>query len=138
MTVPPVSLTDARGTKAAENLKTTATAGNSANIRKSAREFEAVLLSHWLEQAEKSFATVPGGNKDEDADPGQDQFTSMAMQSVATALSGQNGGLGIASMVAKHLEHRTAPKVDDKPLQIKDLNSHPASGIERGTRGRSK
>ena len=39
---PAVSLSDLRGTQAAEKLKNT-DAGNSAKIQKSAREFEAVL-----------------------------------------------------------------------------------------------
>ncbi len=56
--MPAVSLSDLRGTQAAEKLKNT-DSSNSAKIQKSAREFEAVLLSHWLEQAEQSFASVP-------------------------------------------------------------------------------
>ena len=139
LVAPPVSLTDARGTKAAEKLKNSASGGNSATIQKSAREFEAVLLSHWLEQAEHSFATVPGGDKDEDGDPGRDQFTSMAMQAVATALSGNRGGLGIASMVAKHLEAQTAKKEqDDKQLKINNLPNPPVSGTTLGVPGRTK
>ena len=138
LVAPPVSLADTRGTQAAQKLKNSAASGNSAAIQKSAREFEAVLLSHWLEQAEQSFATVPGGDKDEDADPGRDQFSSMAMQAVATALSGKPGGLGIASLVAKHLEARTAKKEQNKQLQIKNLSDPPVSGTTLGVPGRTK
>jgi Rod binding domain-containing protein len=120
---PAVSLSDLRGTQATDKLKHTDT-GNSAKIQKSAREFEAVLLSHWLEQAEQSFASVPGSDQDPDADPGKDQFHAIAMQAVGTALTGGHGGLGIASMVAKHLEAQAARKNSaPTPLEIKDINT---------------
>ena len=83
---------------------------NAAKIQKSAREFEAVLLSHWLEQAEQSFATVPGSDGEPDQDPGKDQFHAIAMQAVGGALTGGHGGLGIAAMVAKHLQAQAAHK----------------------------
>ena len=38
-----------------------------AKIEKGAREFEAMLLTTWLQQAEQSMATVPGAEDDEDA-----------------------------------------------------------------------
>ena len=76
-----------------EKLKNT-DPGNAAKIQKSAREFEAVLLSHWLEQAEQSFASVPGSDQDPDADPGRDQFHAIAMQAVGSALTGGHGGSG--------------------------------------------
>ena len=126
--VPPaVSLSDVRGSQAAEKLgKLKGTdAGNAAKIQKSAREFEAVLLSHWLEQAEQSFASVPGSNQDPDADPGRDQFHAIAMQAVGTALSGSHGGLGIAAMVAKHLETQAAHKAANNLLETKDLKPVP-------------
>lgn len=126
--VPPaVSLSDVRGSQAAEKLgklKNT-DAGNAATIQKSAREFEAVLLSHWLEQAEQSFASVPGSNQDPDADPGRDQFHAIAMQAVGTALSGSHGGLGIAAMVARHLEAQAAHRASINALETKDLQSVP-------------
>ncbi len=119
---PAVSLSDLRGTQAAEKLKNTDPA-NLAKIQKSAREFEAVLLSHWLEQAEQSFASVPGSAQDPDADPGKDQFHAIAMQAVGTALTGGHGGLGIAAMVAKHLEAQAARKNAATPLELKDLHA---------------
>jgi Rod binding domain-containing protein len=129
MIAPQVSLSDVRGTQAAEKLKNTSEAGK-AKIQKSAKEFEAVLMSHWLEQAEQSFATVPGGDPDADPSSGHDQFQSIAMQAVATAMSGNHGGLGIATMVAKHLDARHAAQPDPNViLKIKDLKASPASGI---------
>ncbi|MGC2181740.1 MAG: hypothetical protein WA637_00505 [Terriglobales bacterium] len=126
---PAISLSDLRGTQAAEkleNLKNT-DSGNSAKIQKSAREFEAVLLSHWLEQAEQSFASVPGSDEDPDADPGRDQFHAIAMQAVGSALTGGHGGLGIAAMVAKHLEAQAAHKAAVNAVETKDLKSAPIS-----------
>jgi Rod binding domain-containing protein len=124
--ITPVSLSDLRGTQAADKLKN-ADAGNSAKIQKSAREFEAVLLSHWLEQAEQSFASVPGSDSDPDQDPGKDQFHAIAMQAVGTALTGGHGGLGIAAMVAKHLQAQAAHKDPATPMEIKGLHPSPIS-----------
>jgi Rod binding domain-containing protein len=126
ITMPAVSLSDVRGTQAAEKLKNS-DRGNSAKIQKSAREFEAVLLSHWLEQAEQSFASVPGSDQDPDADPGRDQFHAIAMQAVGSALTGGHGGLGIADMVAKHLEAQAAQKHSPTIMDIKDLRAAPIS-----------
>ncbi len=123
--MPAVSLSDLRGTQAAEKLKNT-DSSNSAKIQKSAREFEAVLLSHWLEQAEQSFASVPGSDQDPDQDPGKDQFHAIAMQAVGGALTGGHGGLGIAAMVAKHLQAQAAHKENAvTPLELNDLHTAP-------------
>lgn len=124
--ITPVSLSDLRGTQAADKLKST-DAGNSAKIQKSAHEFEAVLLSHWLEQAEQSFASVPGSDSDPDQDPGKDQFHAIAMQAVGTALTGGHGGLGIAAMVAKHLQAQAAHKGPVTAMEMKDLHPSPIS-----------
>ena len=121
--MPTVSLSDLRGTQAAEKLKNT-DSSNSAKIQKSAREFEAVLLSHWLEQAERSFASVPGSDQNPDQDPGKDQFHAIAMQAVGGALTGGHGGLGIAAMVAKHLQAQAAHKESTvTSLELKDLHA---------------
>lgn len=123
--MPTVSLSDLRGTQAAEKLKNT-DSSNSAKIQRSAREFEAVLLSHWLEQAERSFASVPGSDQDPDQDPGKDQFHAIAMQAVGGALTGGHGGLGIAAMVAKHLQAQAAHKESAVTyLELKDLHTSP-------------
>jgi Rod binding domain-containing protein len=71
-------------------------------IEKSAKEFEAMLLSNWLQQAEQSMATVPGAEDDDDDGSGRDQMMSLGVQSLATSLA-QSGGIGIASMIAKAL-----------------------------------
>lgn len=82
-----------------------------ARIEKSARDFESILLGSWLQQAEKSFASVPGGDEDEDEDPGKDQFQSMGMQSLAGSLVA-SGGIGIARMISSQLH-----TIDDRSAQ---------------------
>jgi len=73
-----------------------------AKIEKSAKDFESILLGSWLQQAEQSFGTVPGGDGDDDADAGKDQLQGMAMQSLGTSMT-NSGGIGIARMIAKQL-----------------------------------
>jgi len=73
-----------------------------AKITKAASDFESILLGSWLQQAESSFATVPGGDEDEDGDSGKGQFQGIAMQALAGSLT-KSGGIGIAKMIAKSL-----------------------------------
>lgn len=77
-----------------------------AKIDKSAKEFEAILLTSWLQQAYSSFGQVPGGEEDESADPGKDQYQALAMQSLGTSMTAA-GGLGISKVIAQHL-HKAA------------------------------
>jgi len=73
-----------------------------AKIDKSANDFESILLGNWLQQAEQSFASLPGGDGDEDGDSGKDQFQGIAMQALGTSLTA-SGGIGIAKMIVKNL-----------------------------------
>lgn len=126
--LPPVTLSDLRGTEAANKMKASTKEGK-AKIEKSAKEFEAVLMSHWLDQAQQSFATVPGTDPDQEDDPGRDQYHSLAMQAIGTALSGGRGGLGIASMVAKHLEaSKGQSQASATSIETKGLAIDPAVG----------
>lgn len=86
---------------------------NSGKIEKAARDFESILLGEWLQQAEKSFGTVPGSDPDKDAYPGHDQFQSIGCEYLAGALS-KAGGIGLAKMITKHLQAvaGTQPKAD--------------------------
>lgn len=68
-------------------------------IEKGARDFEALLLTGWLQQAEQSLATVPGADEDEDAGV-RDQIVSLGAQSLAGALAA-SGGIGIGTMIEK-------------------------------------
>lgn len=87
-----------------------------AKIEKSAKEFESILLGSWLQQAEQSFGTVPGGDGDDDADAGKDQLQGMAMQSLGTSLT-SSGGIGIAKMIAKQL-HKAQDAEDSAAAKL--------------------
>ena len=73
-----------------------------AKITKAASDFESILLGSWLQQAESSFASVPGGDEDEDADSGKGQFQAIWMQPPARSLP-KSGGIGLANLIAKNL-----------------------------------
>lgn len=70
---------------------------------KAAKEFEAMLLGTWLSAAENSFARLPGAEDEQDADPGREQFQSLAMQSLATSIT-EAGGIGLAKMIRKSFD----------------------------------
>src|ERR1700723_3608780 len=86
----------------ANSLHTPAAKGRPSKIDKASHDFESILVGQWLEKAEKSFATVPGADPDQDQDSGHDQFQSIACQYMAQGLT-KNGGFGIAAMISKHL-----------------------------------
>jgi Rod binding domain-containing protein len=82
--------------------KTILSATENTKIEKSAKDFESILLGSWLQQAEQSFAAMPGGDDEGDADSGKEQFQGMAMQSLGTSMTAA-GGIGIAKMISKQL-----------------------------------
>lgn len=88
-------------------------------IEKSAKEFESILLGSWLQQAEQSFGSLPGGDDDDDADAGKEQFQGMAMQSLGTSMTA-SGGIGIAKMISKQLH-----KAEDARVAL-EAKTHPA------------
>lgn len=90
---------DAKTSNASKQAQQLSGTSDSQKINKSASDFESILLASWLQSAEKSFATAPGGDGDENADPGKSQFQSYAVQAVASAIT-KAGGIGIASMIA--------------------------------------
>src|SRR5580704_1939644 len=96
-------------------------ATDDAKIEKGAKEFEAILVGSWLQQAEQSFATVPGA--DEDQDPGGQQMMSLGVQQLATAMAA-NGGLGIGKMIAKAMHHNAE-------LANASAAPQPASGVPK-------
>ena len=91
------------GTGSLRSLKAAAEGKDTAKIAKAAHDFESILIGQWLEQAEKSFATVPGGETSTQADPGHDQLQGIAMQSLAQQLT-KSGGLGMAAMIIRQLQ----------------------------------
>jgi Rod binding domain-containing protein len=99
---------------------------DSQKIDRSAKQFETILLASWLQQAEKSFATVPGGDEDEDSDPGKGQFQGYAMQAVATALTNA-GGIGIAPMLSKALTKQNLESKARARAAVEGLGATPES-----------
>jgi Rod binding domain-containing protein len=73
-----------------------------AKIEKAGKDFESILVGSWLQQAEQSFAKVPGGDGMDDDDSSKDQFQGIAMQALAGSLTA-SGGIGIAKMITQHL-----------------------------------
>jgi Rod binding domain-containing protein len=91
-----------------QGVKTPKSVTDAAKIDKGAKEFESVLVGSWLQQAEQSFATVPGA--DEGQDVGRDSMMSLGVQTLATSMAA-TGGIGIGKMVAKAM-HAAAAKAD--------------------------
>ena len=104
------SLLQSRAEHALQQVQSAGAGKDDARIEKSAKEFEAMLLGTWLQQAEQSMATVPGIDDDEEM-AGRDQMMSLGVQSLATSLSA-SGGIGIAAMIAKSL-HSVADKGEE-------------------------
>lgn len=115
------TLSQARSDKAVNQLRSQSTSGKSEKIEKAARDFESILVGQWLEQAEKSFATVPGTDPDQESDSGRDQFLSIACQSLAEGLS-KTGGFGIAAMISRNLKHAVS---NDNPGESADSKALP-------------
>jgi Rod binding domain-containing protein len=115
---------------AAGDVKSSAKDGKVAEenrkIEKSARDFESILLGTWLQQAEKSFAQVPGGDgEDEDADPGKDQLQEVSVQSLAGALTA-SGGIGLAKMISAQLKKSETAQVSNADLAATLATTQPS------------
>lgn len=122
------NLLEATQDRMLHQLKSQPSAIDDAKIEKGAKEFEAMLLTTWLQQAEQSMATVPGAEDDENA-AGREQMMSLGVQSVATAMAA-SGGIGIGKMIAKAMhsiaekaEQQTTGNVVDTGKQV--LNKNP-------------
>ena len=104
----------ARGATQAESTRLLAEAqrnsgsSDTARIAKAGKEFESILLGSWLQGAEESFATAPGGDEAEQDDGSREQFLGMAMQQLAGSLV-EAGGIGISRMIVSHLEQAATP-----------------------------
>jgi len=94
-----------------------------AKIEKAGKDFESILLGNWLQQAEQSFAKVPGGDGQDDDDSSKDQFQGIAMQALAGSLTA-SGGIGIAKMITRHL-HSAEQGAKSSPILLtaKDLDA---------------
>jgi len=104
------NLQQTRENRVMQELQGDNSSQNDAKIEKGAKDFEAMLLSTWLQQAEASFATVPGADDDDDDAAGRDQMMNFGTQALAQSLA-QSGGIGIAKMIAAAM-HRAADKAE--------------------------
>jgi Rod binding domain-containing protein len=119
------TLGQARSAQALSKLQSDAKNGDVKKIDKAAKDFESILIGEWLEKAEKSFASVPGKDPDQEQDSGYGQFQSIGCQFLAEGLS-KAGGIGIAAMISKHLKAVDAEKSGDESAQ--KANAKPVSG----------
>ncbi|MFP5230526.1 MAG: rod-binding protein [Acidobacteriota bacterium] len=101
---------DSRILKQVQQLQSEQGTADKSKIEKGAKDFEAMLLSSWLQQAEQSFATVPGADSDDDDAAGRDQMMSFGTQALAQSMA-NSGGIGIGKMIAQAME-RTAAKAE--------------------------
>jgi Rod binding domain-containing protein len=69
-----------------------------ARVRQAAQEFEGFLLGALLRSLQQTFA----GDNDDAAGPGQDDYSYMGTQALASALAGA-GGMGLARLVSERL-----------------------------------
>jgi Rod binding domain-containing protein len=115
-------------------MKSPAGASDDAKIEKGAKEFEAILVGSWLQQAEQSFATVPGA--DDDQDPGGQQMMSLGVQQLATAMAA-NGGLGIGKMIAKAMHENAERAITPAAATPKEGVTQPESVDTNGIRAKS-
>jgi Rod binding domain-containing protein len=106
---------EAKTNSASKQAQELAGSSDRQKIERSASEFESILLASWLQSAEKSFATAPGGDSDEDADPGKGQYQNYAVQAVAGALT-KAGGIGLAAMVASGLAKAAGTEPSPEPV----------------------
>lgn len=102
------------------------TKGDENRIEKGAKEFEAILLGSWLQQAEQSMATVPGANDDQESS-GSEQMVSLGVQSLSTALAA-SGGIGIAGMIERAIRAKTheGHSIDQPKEQTQEFSKIPA------------
>jgi Rod binding domain-containing protein len=103
-----------------QGVKSSKAETDGAKIDKGAKEFEAVLVGSWLQQAEASFATVPGAD-DDNQDVGKDSMMSFGVQTLATSMA-SSGGIGIGKMIAKAM-HAAADKAEAQAPAAGDLGA---------------
>jgi Rod binding domain-containing protein len=122
-----VGVQQVQETRTLEQLNSLRSGTNDASkIEKGSKQFETMLLSSWLQQAEKSFATVPGADDDQDQKmSGSDQMMSLGVQSLAQAMEA-SGGIGIAKMIAKAMTAQADKAAGAAPAA--DSAAEPAHG----------
>jgi len=111
---------ESRQNRLLQQMKSPASANDDKKIEKGAKEFEAILVGSWLQQAEQSFATLPGA--EDSQDPGRDSMMSLGVQTLSTSMAA-SGGIGIAKMVAKAM-HAAADKAAAQPEAAGSTPNH--------------
>jgi Rod binding domain-containing protein len=76
--------------------------GTSSQLKKSAQEFESILIQSWLEKMNQSFVGTS-----ESQDPTHETVSSLGTQAIASALAAR-GGIGIARMLLRQLQPKGA------------------------------
>ena len=80
--------------------------GNGNRIDNAAREFEATLLTKWLEDARHACGEAPGDAEDEDGDgEHRNEMIDLGLKSLASAMA-KSGGIGIARVLCHELQVR--------------------------------
>lgn len=83
-----------------------------------ANEFEAMLLTQWLQNSASTFGSAPG--EDDSGSAGDDQIRSFALQQLASGIAAK-GGIGIARYVSAALastQPDTAPSTNGLPAGL--------------------
>jgi len=121
------SLQDARSEKILGQFKVDKNSSHP-KLERAAHAFESILLDKWLEDAQHAFAAVPGEDpdKNDEGNVGADQYRSLALQAVAEKIS-ESGGIGIASMIVRHLENRN-PGTEAEPSDSKAVSTQGTEG----------
>jgi Rod binding domain-containing protein len=109
------NLQQVREAQLMQQLNSTRGLTDNGKIEKSARDFESMLLGTWLQQAEQSFATIPGADDEDDA-ASRDQMMSLGVQNLAQALTA-SGGIGIAKMIARDLHQKADREIKPETIQ---------------------
>lgn len=124
---------DALTAQADKLTRRDASGKENAKIDKSAKDFESILLSTWLQQAYQTFGSFGGEEDGEDLGSGKDQFQAIAMQALGTAMTSA-GGVGIARMIAQKLYRAEASQETSQP----PTSQAPAgSGTAEGVPGKT-
>ena len=94
----------------------------SSKLKKSAQEFESILLQSWLEKMNQSFV---GASESQDA--AHDTVSSLGTQAIASALAAR-GGIGIAAMLLRQLQSADRYVRNPQP----ENSAAPKTDLERG------
>lgn len=126
------SLLQSREDHMIRQLNSVKASNDDAKIDKSAQEFESMLLSTWLQQAQQSMASVPGAEDENDDSGGmKDQMMSLGVQALSTSLAA-SGGIGLGKMIA-HALHAAADRRKEAENQASTAVTNEAPAVSETT-----